>query len=439
MTERSARIIETLAWECLDSRGHPTVACEVSLADGSRGLGIAPAGASTGTHEARELRDGGSRLGGRGVRTAIDHINRSIAARIVGLPATRQAIVDDALRDTDGPESKVAANATVAVSIATWIAASHCEGLEPFESISVRHDGYPVLPMPMVNILSGGLHAAGGMDLQDILVVPVGAGSISQALEWCGEVRRTAAGLIDQAGGSSALVADEGGLAAPRIGASEALELVHRAVADAGFVPGEQVGLAVDVAATTFWSKDDLRYDLAVEGRSVTTDGWIDEIAAWCGDFPLLSIEDPLRDTDWEGWRRIGRRLGDRVQLLGDDLFVTDSERVRRGHRGGAANAVLVKPNQTGTLSEAEDVIATAAAYRMATVVSARSGDTEQSWLTDLAVGAGGGQIKVGSLTRSERTAKWNRLLELEATRDLAFARTRGIAPGTAIHGNPSD
>lgn len=437
MDERSSRIVDVLAWEGLDSRGHPTVACEVRLADGSRGLGIAPAGASTGTHEAREVRDGGDRLAGRGVQAAVDNVVRRVAPRLSGVPGLRQGLVDRILREIDGPPpgGEVGANATIAVSIAVWLAASRHRGVEPFESISARLDRPPLLPMPMVNILSGGLHARGSMDVQDILVVPVGATSISQALEWTGEVRRCASDLVEQRGGPFQLVADEGGLALPGASTTRGLELVEQAVVDAGFDPREQVALALDVAATTLWSRDDQRYDLVVEGRSVTRDDWIEEITGWCGDFPLVSIEDPVTDTDWEAWRCVARRLGDRVQLVGDDLFVTDSERVRRGHRERVANAVLVKPNQTGTLSEAQDVIETARACQMATVVSARSGETEQAWLADLAVGAAGRQIKVGSLTRAERTAKWNRLLHLEATYGLPFAGAAAITRGRPTEG----
>lgn len=431
MTDDGSRIVEVEAWECLDSRGLPTVACEILLADGASGVGIAPAGASTGTHEARERRDGGTRLGGQGARGAARAVVEVIAPRLRGLPAARRAEVDHLLRELDGLRSsgRVGANATIATSIAVWLAAAAAGRVAPFELISADLETPPSIPMPMVNILSGGLHAAGAMDVQDILVVPVAAGSFAAAIEWCGEVRRRTAHLLGERGGTPALVADEGGLALPGATTPVALELVVDAISSAGFNPGSDVALAIDVAANTFWSPQDERYELRVDGRVLSASDWIDEVAAWCSDFPIVSVEDPVADTDEDGWAQVGPRLGGRVQVLGDDWFVTDADRVRRGAEAGTANAVLVKPNQAGTMTEAEEVLRTASAHCMAAVVSARSGDTEQSWLADLAIGGGSGQIKVGSTTRSERTAKWNRVLQVEATRALPFAGADSIAP----------
>lgn len=431
MTDDDSRIVEVEAWECLDSRGLPTVACGVRLADGAGGVGIAPAGASTGTHEARERRDGGGRLDGKGTRTAVRAVAEVIAPRLEGLPAARRAEVDRLLRELDGPRSAghVGANATIATSIAVWLAAAASARVAPFELVSADLATSPTIPMPMVNILSGGLHAARAMDVQDVLVVPLAAGSFAAAIEWCGEVRRHAAHLLGERGGSPALVADEGGLVLAGATTPVALEFVVDAVTGAGFRPGSDVALAIDVAANTFWSPQDGRYELGVDGRALSTSDWVDEVTAWCSDFPVVSIEDPVADTDEDGWAQVGPRLGGRLQVLGDDRFVTDADRVRRGAEAGTANAVLVKPNQVGTMTEAEDVLRTASAHGMAAVVSARSGDTEQSWLADLAIGGGSGQIKVGSTTRSERTAKWNRVLQVEATRRLPFAGAGSIAP----------
>lgn len=431
MDDRPSRIVDVVAWECLDSRGNPTVACEVELADGTRGLGIAPAGASTGEHEALERRDGGDRLAGLGVRGAVESVRTRIAPQLRGLPADRRDLVDRTLRELDGPRpgGVVGANATIATSLAVWLALARSRRVEPFQVISHALDREPLLPMPMVNILSGGLHAGRAMDVQDVLVLPSGADTVEEALEWAGEIRRRAAAIVEQRGGSPTLVADEGGLALPGATTEVALELVLRAIAAAGLEPGEQVAIALDVAAGTFWSPETGTYQLAAERRSVAPGDWLKEVEGWCEGFPLASVEDPITDSDWEAWTALHGRVGDRVQLLGDDLFVTDVERVRRGHASGAANAVLVKPNQAGTLAEAEAVIAAAGELGMAAVVSARSGETEQSWLADLAVGAAGGQIKVGSMTRSERAAKWNRLLQIAATHRLPFAGARLIAP----------
>jgi enolase len=416
-----------LAWEALDSRGTPTVACEVALADGTAGQAIVPSGASTGAHEARELRDGGDRYGGRGVRAAVANVEGELAAVVKGLPGGSQAELDAALRAADGTEnlSRLGANAVLAVSVAAALAGAAERGLPLWQAAG----GRPLIPLPMVNILSGGAHAGAAIDMQDFLAVPVGAGSFAEAIEWAARVRAAAAELVAERGLVAALVADEGGLGPALASNRDALELLSRAIERAGLEPGSEVAIAIDVAATQLIDAAG-GYRLSVEQRTLAAAELADELAAWAGEHPIVSIEDPLGEDDWDGWAAAGPRLG-HLQLLGDDLFATNPERLRRGIEDGVANAVLVKPNQIGTLSDAREVVELAHAASYATVLSARSGETEDSWLADLAVGWRTGQIKVGSTTRSERTAKWNRLLQIEAELGDAaeFAGRGALAP----------
>lgn len=409
-----------LAWEALDSRGTPTVAARVELADGCTGVAIAPSGASTGSHEARELRDGGPRYGGAGVRSAVANVLERIAPRLTGVPASDPRTVDAVLAELDPSPgfARLGANATLAVSLATWQAASRSHG-----SLArlLAPEGPLLLPMPMVNIVSGGAHAGRLIDIQDVLVVPHGAPDVATAIEWAGRVRTAARDLALELGhGAAVLVADEGGLGLPLHGNRAALELVVRSIERAGLAPGRDASLALDLAATEFAEPDG--YHLATEDRRLDAAGLVAEVRGWIDEFPVVSVEDVLAEDDWEGWRLATRELGDRVRLVGDDLFVTDRARVERGIAEGAGSAVLVKVNQRGTVSAAFEALRAARDAGWATIVSARSGDTEQSWLADLAVGWSAGQIKVGSTHRSERTAKWNRLLELEATEDTVFA-----------------
>jgi enolase len=380
-------ITEVRAWECLDSRGHPTVGCEV-VAGGARGVALVPTGASTGQHEVADLRDGGERYGGLGVRRAVERISRDVAALLTG----RQLSEVDSL--LTGPS-----NVTLGVSTA---AAKAAAGDQPLW----RHlaAGGPVsLPCPMVNVFSGGRHAEGGGTVQDYLAVPLGAATFAEAIEHVWEVRRRAAALVEAEHGRlwSRLVADEGGLALPGGDDERPLSLLAEAIAGSGL----PVGIAIDVAAT----------------QVPDPDGLLATLARWCADYPIVSVEDPLGDEDWAGWARATALLAPR-QVIGDDLFATDARRVRTGAERGAANAVLVKPNQVGTLSGAYDAVLAARAVGMRTVVSARSGDTEDDVIADLAVGWNAGQIKVGSLHRSERLAKYNRLLRLEALDGIGYA-----------------
>lgn len=421
------------AWEALDSRGKPTVACEITLRDGSTGQVTVPSGASTGRHEARELRDGGLRYDGNGVRHAVGNVNTVLAESVRGIDALDQAQVDAALRAVDGSDDlgRLGANATLAVSIGTAIAAAAAQHLPLYRTMDDTGRA-PLLPLPMVNILSGGAHAGRSIDVQDFLVVPMSATSFADAIEVCSRVRRGATQVLAERDLPVALVADEGGLGPILPSNRAALDVMMAAIERAGLIPGADAAIAIDVAATQFHSAGD--YVLTAEnGRHLTSAELIDELADWSDNYPIVSLEDALAEDDWDGWALATARLGG-VQLLGDDLFVTNERRLRRGVTDGVANAVLVKPNQIGTLTDARSVVAIAHAAGYRTVLSARSGETEDSWLADLAVGWRTGQIKVGSTMRSERTAKWNRLLRLEAELGTAAEYAGSAAITTAPH-----
>jgi len=408
------------SWQALDSRGRPTVACRVDVAGGAHGVAIVPSGASAGSHEAHELRDGGARFGGRGVLRAVENVRGPLADAVRGLDVSQQRAIDIALSKADSSSdfSALGANALLSVSLASARAAAAAEGIS-----LARHLAGPgelSLPMPMFNIISGGAHANRMLDVQDFLALPCGASSFAEAVEWGTAVREAATRRAQGAGYAHAtLVADEGGLGLPLGTSRAALELLTRAIEDAGLVAGRDVGIAIDVAASEWY--DEGTYRLEREGRSLNSTELIAEIVGWCADFPIISVEDPLAEDDWDGWERITRALGDTVQLVGDDLFVTQLARLKEGIDRRVANSVLVKLNQNGLVSGAHDVLREAHAAGYTTVVSARSGDTEDSWLADLAVGWSAQQIKVGSTHRGERTAKWNRLLELEATETRRF------------------
>ncbi|MEU2006642.1 phosphopyruvate hydratase [Rhodococcus sp. NPDC019627] len=428
----SSTISSVLAWEALDSRGNPTVACEVRLRGGATGTAIAPSGASTGAHEAHELRDGGSRYRGKGVLRAVANVNGPIAKAVIGLDSCDQRGVDETLRATDGSGnlSKLGANAALAVSLATLKAAA-AAAQQPLWRYAADDDRPAELPMPMINILSGGAHAGRAVDIQDVLVMPVGATSFAQALEWVDRVRSATAAHLHDLGYSTALIADEGGYGPQLPTNRAALDVVTRGIERAGFAPRTDVGIALDIAATQFFDASSQRYVLTAEERQLTAAQWAEELAQWAEDFPVISIEDAMAEDDWEGWVEVTDQLGARTQIIGDDLFTTSVDRLQHGNKLGAANAVLVKPNQIGTVSDARALIQAANDSSYATVLSARSGETEESWLADLSVGWRTGQIKVGSLARSERTAKWNRLLQLEAelAGEATFAGRSGIAP----------
>jgi len=408
----SARITGGLAWEALDSRGIPTVACELRLESGATGRVVVPAGASKGRHEAVELRDATPRYGGLGVRGAVSNVNSVLLPALVETQPSTQAAVDSVLCELDGTPTlgRLGANAVLAVSLAWACALAQDRGIELYALLAGEEE--PMLPVPLVNILSGGAHAGNTLDIQDVLAVPLSATSFSQAIEHAWHVRRHAVEIAASSGTLTSLVADEGGLGLRLSTNREALELVTAAIRGAGFKPGIDVGIAVDVAANQL--QTDGGYRFAIEDRTLTASALIEELADWCHHFPIVSIEDPLGDDDWPGWQTATTTLG-AVQLIGDDLFATNPERLRHGIDGGIANAVLIKPNQAGTLTLTSQVSDHARDAGYTRIASARSGDTEDTWLADLAVGWRTDQIKVGSLTRSERTAKWNRLLQIEA------------------------
>jgi enolase len=408
------RIERIRAREVLDSRGRPTVEAEVILGDGTIAAASAPAGASTGRHEMHELRDDDThRYGGRGVRGAIANVAGEISSALAGLNPHDQGVIDRTLIELDGTpdKSRLGANALTAVSLATARAAAVSAGLPLWRYLG--GEDACLLPMPMVNILSGGLHARGGLDFQDFLIVPLGAATYTQALEMSVGVRDRAAEVLSEHG-LSTLKADEGGFGPSLARGAAALELLVEAVERAGYVPGDEVAFALDVAATQFHDADAGVYRLAGEDSVLGAAGLVDLLEQLVERFPVVSIEDPLAEDDWHGWQQVSTRLGAAVQLIGDDLFTTNPARLRRGIEQGIANAVLVKLNQIGTLTEMLAVITLAqeAGYRV--VVSARSGETEDPALADLAVASGAGQIKIGSVAQSERLAKYNQLLRIE-------------------------
>jgi enolase len=428
------------AREVLDSRGTPTVEVEVHCADGSMGRAIVPSGASTGKHEAAELRDGDAkRYGGKGVRRAVQNVLTEIAPKLIGRSASDQGGIDRMMIDLDGTpnKSRLGANAILGVSLGvarvsasiqssplwhylsnlaagawqTWLNLQDEVG-RPLGRIIPPRDT-PSLPLPMVNLISGGLHAGGNLDFQDFLFLPIGSRSYSEALEMTVEVYRTLGSVLKQHGFEGVLVGDEGGYGPKMPENDRAIEMILAAFAKTGLNAGKDAAIALDVASTHFYH--DGRYHLRdAGGESLSSEEMAELLGSWANAYPILSIEDGLAEDDWAGWKILTSMLGKKIQLIGDDLFVTNPERLKRGIAEGVANAVLVKVNQIGTLTETLEVlrIAREAGYR--TVISARSGETEDSTIADLAVGTGAGQIKIGSVARSERLAKYNQLLRIE-------------------------
>ncbi len=397
------------------------------LDDGTAGRASVPSGASTGRAEAHELRDGGEAWGGLGVAGAVASVNQEIAPLLFRADPMDQAGIDAALVDLDGTPSleRLGANAVLAVSLATARVSARHSGRPLYARLAEIAGTDPAMPMPMVNILSGGLHAGRGMDVQDFLAMPVGASSYSEALDWVCRVRAAASELCADRG-ITTLLADEGGLAPGFEQPRQALSLMVDAFAHAGLEPGREVAIALDVASSALVNGRQ-QYVLAREGRTIDAGEMIAMQAEWVAGFPILSIEDGLDEEDWGNWRAMTQAL-DSIQLVGDDLFATRPERIRRAVEGGIANAVLIKVNQNGTLSGALEAVRVARSAGYATVVSARSGETEDDFLADLAVAVGGGQIKVGSVRSSERLAKYNRLLRIEES-GLPWQGAAGIAP----------
>ena len=418
------------ARQVLDSRGRPTVEVDVHLADGSLGRASVPSGASTGSHEAHELRDGdGAHFDGRGVRKAAANVNGEIAVALNGVDALAQRAVDERLRELDGTPTlqRLGANAVLGTSLAVCRAAAASCGRPLYAHVAqLAGLAKMSLPMPMVNVLSGGLHAGRGMDVQDFLVIPASAESIAEAIETAARVRDAAAKVMDKRG-LPTLLADEGGLSPGLATGREALLLLIEAIEAAQLAPGDDVVIAIDVAAASLWDRGARAYRLARERRVASSDEMIAMVEDWANEFPIVSVEDALDEDDWDGWKKLTDRLGGRIRLIGDDLFTTQRERLQRGIDSGAANGVLVKLNQNGTLTGTLDVIAAARAAGYAPVISARSGETEDPFIADLAVGTATGQIKIGSLRCGERLAKYNQLLRIEEESGLPFAGMTAI------------
>ncbi len=421
-------IIEQVgAREILDSRGNPTVEVEVALIDGTFARAAVPSGASTGEYEAVELRDGGDRYGGKGVKKAVQAVLDEIGPAVIGLNADDQRLVDQALVDLDGTpdKSRLGANAILGVSLAVARAAADSAALPLF-----RYLGGPnahIMPVPMLNILNGGAHADTGVDVQEFMVAPIGAPSFHEALRWGAEVYHALKAVLKKEGLSTGL-GDEGGFAPDVAGTTAALDLISRAIESTGLKPGADIALALDAAATEFHTEGT---GYSFEGSSRTAEEMTEFYAGLLGAYPLVSIEDPLSEDDWDGWVGLTAAIGDRVQVVGDDIFVTNPERLEEGIERGVANALLVKVNQIGTLTETLDAVALAHHSGYRTMMSHRSGETEDTTIADLVVAVGSGQIKTGAPARGERVAKYNQLLRIEealgdAARyagDLAFPR----------------
>ena len=406
-------IVDIIGREILDSRGNPTVECDVLLESGVMGRAAVPSGASTGSREAIELRDGDKgRYLGRGVLKAIENINTEISEAVMGLEANEQAFLDHALIELDGTDNKMrlGANATLAVSMAVAKAAAEEVGLPLYRYFG--GSGAMQMPVPMMNVINGGAHANNNLDLQELMIVPIGAPTFTEAVRYGAEVFHALKKLIHDAGMSTA-VGDEGGFA-PSVKSHEAaIQLILQAIEKAGYVPGEQIALALDCAASEFHK--DGKYVLHGEGGlSLTSADWTNMLATWCDRYPIVSIEDGMAENDWDGWEHLTRQLGRRVQLVGDDLFVTNTKIFQEGIKRGIANSILIKINQIGTLTETFAAIEMAKRAGYTAVVSHRSGETEDATIADIAVGTNALQIKTGSLSRSDRIAKYNQLLRIE-------------------------
>jgi enolase len=408
----STAISAVHAREVLDSRGNPTVEVEVRLAGGAWGRAIVPSGASTGAHEAVELRDGDrARYGGKGVLGAVANVNGEIAAAIGGRDALDQAGLDAALVELDGSPNKgrLGANALLGVSLATAHAAAAAEGIPLYRSLGGA--SAHVLPVPLVNILNGGKHAMDSTDFQEFMIAPLGAPTFAEALRWAAETFHALGGLLHERGFATT-VGDEGGYAPSLATNEDAIGVVLEAIQRAGYVPGEQIAIALDPAATEVYSEG--RYVLTREKRTLSSDELVAFWADWVDRYPIISLEDGLAEDDWTGWTAVTAWLGDRIQVMGDDLLVTNTERLSRAIQEKAANSILIKLNQIGTLTETRQAVEMAQAAGWRAIVSHRSGETEDTTIADLVVALGTGQIKTGSVSRGERIAKYNRLLRIE-------------------------
>ena len=407
-----SEITRVQATEVLDSRGNPTVQAEVETARGNTGSAMAPSGASTGSREALELRDGDAgRYRGKGVLQAVSNIEKILAPKLIGMDACDQAGIDRAMLELDGTDhkSRLGANSILAVSMAAAHAAAADERLPLYRYLG--GDGPFDMPVPMMNIINGGAHADNSVDMQEFMILPVGAASLAEAVRYGAEIFHALKSVLSGRGLNTA-VGDEGGFA-PDLDSNEAaLEVIMRAIETAGYVPGADIMLGLDIASTEFYR--DGRYVLASEDKSLGADEFLDYLAPWVDNYPIISIEDGMDENDWDGWQALTDRFGDRVQLVGDDLFVTNTAILQRGIDQGVANSILVKVNQIGTLTETLAAIDMARKAGYTTVISHRSGETEDTTIADLAVATSARQIKTGSLSRSDRVAKYNRLIRIE-------------------------
>ncbi len=412
MTKRGSCIKAVIGREIIDSRGNPTVEADVILESGAMGRAAVPSGASTGTREAIELRDGDpARYGGKGVLKAVGHVNGEIRNALLGHDAADQAGLDRRMIELDGTDNKgrLGANAILAVSLAAARAAAADQGVPLYRYLGGTEAC--VLPVPMMNIINGGAHADNSVDLQEFMILPVGAPDLAEAVRYGAEVFHALKQVLHGRGLNTA-VGDEGGFAPDLPSNEAAIEVILEAVERAGYRAGEDIFLGIDAAASEFHR--DGRYELASEGRSLSADEFIDVLAGWVDRYPILSIEDGMAEDDWDGWKRLTERLGTRVQLVGDDLFVTNTAILEQGIARGVANSILIKVNQIGTLTETLDAIRTARDAGYTAVISHRSGETEDTTIADLAVATGAGQIKTGSLSRSDRVAKYNQLMRIQ-------------------------
>ncbi len=405
-------IIDVIAREIIDSRGNPTVECDVLLESGVTGRAAVPSGASTGSREAIELRDGDAkRYFGKGVLKAVDNINTEIAEAIIGLDASEQALIDRTLIELDGTENKsrLGANATLAVSMAVAKAAADDAKLPLYRYFG--GSGGMQLPVPMMNVINGGAHADNNLDIQEFMIIPVGAPSFKEAIRYGAEVFHTLKKILHKKGLTTA-VGDEGGFAPSVESHEEAIKLIIQAIEEAGYQPGTQIALGLDCAASEFYK--DGKYHLEGEGKVLSAAEFTSLLASWCDKYPIISIEDAMHEGDWEGWAHLTSVLGEKVQLVGDDLFVTNTKILKEGISKGIANSILIKINQIGTLTETFAAIEMAKRAGYTAVISHRSGETEDSTIADIAVGTNALQIKTGSMSRSDRMAKYNQLLRIE-------------------------
>jgi enolase len=411
------QIKQIQAQEILDSRGNPTVETKITLDNGISASAAVPSGASTGTHEALELRDGDeNRYLGKGVLKAVANVNNVIAPELIGMDVTNQKALDEKMIELDGTshKTKLGANAILSVSMAAAKAAAQVKEMPLYAYISTLFDKKPetyTIPLPMMNVLNGGKHALGSADMQEFMIMPIGAPNFQEALRWGSEIFHVLGKILKEQG-QQTTVGDEGGYA-PRLDSNEApLQLIVEAIKKAGYEPGKDVAIAMDPAASEFYK--DGKYNLAIEGKKLTSEELVDRYTEWVEKYPIVSIEDGHAEDDWQGFKLMVEKLGDKIQIVGDDLFVTNPERLKKGIEEKAANSILIKLNQIGTVTETVQTVQIAYDAGMTAVVSHRSGETEDTFIADFVVGAGTGQIKSGSASRSERIAKYNQLMRIE-------------------------